>query len=208
MPLVRKPPGPPAAAPGARTEALDALQSPDPDQRWAAARAAAGSPGAAGRVAAALAHESDARVREAMFTALGMMATPESALALLPLLRSDDAALRTGALDALRMMARTTRELLPSLLADPDVDVRILSCELARALPGEDATALLGDLLATEADVNVCAAAIDVLAEVGGPQAVPALVACARRFSGSSFLEFAAAIAIERLESRPANPRA
>ena len=42
--------------------------------------------------------------------------------------------------------------------------------------------ALLCALLSSETEANVCAAAIDVLAEVGGPEALPVLAACAERF--------------------------
>ena len=55
-------------------------------------------------LAAALSRESDPRVREAIFTGLARIATAESAAAVLPYLRSDDAGLRTAALDALRAM--------------------------------------------------------------------------------------------------------
>ena len=87
--------------------------------------------------------------------------------AMLPMLRSDDAALRTGALDALRSSVIATHELLPLLLNDRDVDVRILSCELARGLPSDEASRSLCALLDREVEINVCAAAVEVLAEVG-----------------------------------------
>ena len=54
-------------------------------------------------------------------------------------------------------------------------------------------------LLEHEQHPNVCAAAIDVLAEVGTRDAVPALQACAERFAGMPFLPFAVSIAIARI---------
>jgi HEAT repeat protein len=93
------------------------------------------------------------------------------------------------------------------LLHDADADVRILSCELLRAVPGEQATQLLCELLATESSENVCAAAVDVLTEAGDATAVPALAACAARFSGSPFLAFAIHTAITRIQLQPARPR-
>ena len=46
---------------------------------------------------------------------------------ILALLRSDDASLRNGAVEALQAMPEAVRPLLPGLLADGDADVRILA---------------------------------------------------------------------------------
>jgi HEAT repeat protein len=211
MPLVRKPPGPPppVTAPGANpasaTQSSASLSSGDADERWTAARAAAGQPGAVTALGTALLTESDSRVREAMFTSLSRIATPDAADRLVTLLRSDNANLRAGALDALRILIGGMRELLAQLLADRDTDIRILSCELARGLPAAEATPLLCALLDREDDVNVCAAAIDVLTEVGSSAALPSLAACARKFGDSPFLVFAVKTATDLIQSqRPA----
>lgn len=201
MPLVRKPSGasPPTAQPRPQSEGLDSKQV---DERWAAARATADTPEGVAALIAALGRETDAHVREVMFTSLAKMATPEAAEHVLLLLRSNDAKLRTGALDALRIMIRDMPQVLSRLLGDADVDVRILSCELARHLSTAEASSSLCALLAGEPDENVCAAAIDVLAEVGGAAAIPALEQCAARFRHSPFVGFAARIAIDRISSQ------
>jgi HEAT repeat protein len=178
---------------------LTGLGSANPEDRWAAARAAAELPDSAAALAAALPHESDFRIREAMFTSLARIGTRDSVAGMLPLLRSNDAALRSGALDALGSSLIATHELLPQLLSDPDVDVRILSCELARNLSSEEASRILCALLAGEAEVNVCAAAVEVLAEVGNQTALPALAQCARRFPQIPFLTFAIKLATDRI---------
>ncbi len=204
MPLVRKPTGAPPRPPPVTTGILEGLSSPNEDARWAAARAAADLAESVGPLTAALQLEPVARVREAMFTSLARIGNGESAAGVLPLLRSDAAHLRAGALDALRIMIRDTRELLPALLEDSDVDIRILSCELARVLPGNEATSLLCDLLRREQDANVCAAAVDVLAEVGQSEALPVLAACAAKFPDSPFLCFAIQVAADRISAQPA----
>jgi HEAT repeat protein len=207
MPLVRKPADHSSAQKPDADDVLQSLGSPDPDLRWAAARGAADVPGGGAALAAALPAEDDLRVREAMFTSLSRIGTPETVGALLTLLRSDDASLRTGALDTLRIMAVQVHDLLPKLLGDHDADVRILSCELARSLPNEEATGLMCGLLSAEREVNVCAAAVDVLAEVGSADALPALQECARRFRDSRFLSFAIEIVIDRLTARSTQTR-
>jgi HEAT repeat protein len=204
MPLVRSnsdKPGVARAADDPRT----ALLSGSPEDRWAAARTIAKTPAGAPLLAEALELEKDPRVREAIFTGLAMISTTESALAILQHLRSDDANMRTGALDALRMMPEGARPHLKTLLRDSDADVRLLACDLLRDQPSADATPMLIALLETEPEPNVCAAAVDVLAEVGEASAVPSLMRCADRFPSDPFLSFAIKQVIERLRP-PASP--
>jgi hypothetical protein len=66
---------------------------------------------------------------------------------------------------------------------------------------------LLCELLEREAEANVCAAAVEVLAEIADRNAAPALSRCATRFPGDPFLTFAIEIAIGRLRSGSADPR-
>ena len=178
MPLVRRP-SPPfepsAAAPVSLTEGTS-------DQRWAAVRAAATRPDGVALLAAALPQERDPRVLEAIFTALARVATAESAAAVAPFIRSDDASLRAAALDALRAMPEASRPHVARLLADPDPDVRLLSA-----------------LIDGEAEKNVVAAAVEVLAEVGRPEVLAALARCAERFAGDPFLAFSIKVATDRI---------
>jgi HEAT repeat protein len=150
----------------------------------------------------AMSRESDPRVREAILTSLARIGTPECAEAVLPDLRSDDSQLRTAALDALRAMPRATGVHLPELLRDNDPDVRLLACDLVRGQPAAEAGRLLGEVLAHDSEANVCAAAVEVLAETGGPNLMPLLAQCAARFPDDPFLAFAIRVAGERLGSQ------
>jgi HEAT repeat protein len=201
MPLIRKPAGaqpPPAQPPGD-------LRSSSADERWQAARHSAG-PADVAALAQALAVEPDERVREAILTSLARIATPAAAQAVAPYIRSDDAGLRTAALDAMRAMPQAVIASLPGLLADADADVRLLACEVVRELPGPQASQMLGELLEREAEANVCGAAIEVLAEVGGPEVLPALARCEARFADQPFLVFSSRVAAERIGARPGGP--
>lgn len=207
MPLIRKePPAPPRPARPELKEAAAALRNGSAEERWNAARSLAGFPEAAGLLGEALAAEPEPRVREAILTSLSRLATPESVAAVIPYLRSDDAGLRGGALEALREMIAAARPRLPELLADPDPDVRLLCCDLARELPSAEATRLLCDLVERETEANVCGAAVDVLAEVGEPSALPVLARCEARFRTESFLPFAIRIAMERIAAQGGRP--
>jgi HEAT repeat protein len=200
MPLIRSRSDKPGAdrPPG---DLRAALLSGSPEERWRAARTVAEMGADAPLLTQALELEEDSRVREAIFTGLARIATPEAALAALPYLRSDDANLRAGALDALRMMPEASRPHLTALLRDPDADVRLLACDLLRGQATSEATLMLTALLETEPEANVCAAAVEVLAEVGGPLAVPSLQRCAHRFRSDPFLGFAIKHVIDRLGS-------
>jgi HEAT repeat protein len=206
MPLIRSRDAGTALAPLPPSNALAGLHDVDEQVRWASARALGGLPDHAQALARALAAESSPRVREAMLTSLSRMG-PQGLGAITPLLRSDDASLRTAALDVLRIEVVRANDVLEPLLADADSDVRILSCELARSLPSGVASALLCNLLKHEGDINVCAAAVEVLAEVGQADALPVLAESAQRFPESPFLTFAIRMASERIRTQTPPPR-
>src|SRR5688572_3393088 len=190
MPLVRKPPRrpPAAAAAGVDTEAVvRALAGGTDDERWAAARAAADLPASVPALKAALAREQSAAVREVLFSALVRIASPQSVETVLPFLRSNDAQVRTSASDALVAMKGAAWPYLPALLNDQDPDVRILACNLVREMPQGEAVRLSCERLDAEREANVCAAVVEVLAEIGGAEALPALTRCAARFGTTPF---------------------
>ena len=198
MPLIRKPHAGTVATPAIQ-DLRAALLASSADERWSAARQLAGQPGHVALLAEALAREGDPRVREALFTALARDGSDEAVAAILPFIRSSEAALRTGALDALATLPGAIAVHIEQLLADDDADVRLLSCDLVRRLPTADAALHLTRLLARETAVNVCAAAVEVLSEVGDTRALPALHACAARFVDDSFLVFAIELAVRRI---------
>lgn len=175
------------------------LRSVDAETRWRAARALAGRADAVPALAAALPSEQVARVRDAIMTALMCVGNDASVQAILPSLRSQDAGLRAAAIEALQAMPQAVFPFISALFEDDDSDVRLLATELVRNMPAPEASRTLCDLIEHETHPNVCAAAVDVLAEVGTPDAVPVLQRCADRFAGTPFLPFAVSMAIARL---------
>ena len=202
MPLIRSKAAAPAGEAFDREKIVAEILQGSIDERWAAARAAADLPSGLDILSQALAQETVPRVREAIFTSLGRIRTPASAAVAAPYLRSDDPDIRTGALDALRAMPDATAPHLAGLLGDADADVRLLACELVRNQPAEAANELLMSLIASEAEPNVCGAAIEVLAEIGTPAALPVLAQCAARFPDDPFLGFAIGMARDRIGSQ------
>ena len=175
------------------------MDNPDADSRWTAARALVGQADAVPALAVALARESMPRVREAIMTALIHIGNPASIEVLLPYLRSQDAGVRAAAIEALQALPEAIAPFMPPLLSDGDSDVRLLATELARNMEASEATRLLCGLIEHENHPNVCAAAIDVLTEVGTAEALSALERCATRFASTPFLPFAISVAISRI---------
>jgi HEAT repeat protein len=207
MPLIRKGPSESkaAAGPNVSSSLASVLQNGASEDRWAASRSATEVD--IQILGQALFSERDARVREAIFTSLARFRNAASVEAVLPHLRSDDANLRTGALDALRTMPQAVGPKLQSLLSDADSDVRLLACEIVRELFDARASRLLCDLLDTEREANVCSAAVEVLAEIGDPEAIPILQRCAERFSDVPFLAFSIREACARLLAKSPSRR-
>jgi HEAT repeat protein len=196
MPLIKGTSSPASADDPAPRVALD---SPDAESRWTAARALSGHADAVPALAAALGRETVPRVREAIMTSLMRIGDAASVESILPYLRSQDAGERAAAIEALQALPDAIGPFMSQLLSDSDSDVRLLATELARNMDASEATRLLCDLIESEQHPNVCAAAIDVLMEVGTSAALPSLQQCAVRFAATPFLPFAISVAIARL---------
>jgi HEAT repeat protein len=198
MPLVKG--GSKGGAPGpVSAPHRSALDSPDAESRWTSARALAGDVEAVPALAAALRCETVPRVREAIMTALMRTGDAASVEAILPYLRSQDAGLRAAAIEALQALPSATTPFMEALFSDPDSDVRLLATELTRNMKASEATQILCQLIEREQHPNVCAAAVDVLTEVGTSEALPVLEKCAVRFAATPFLPFAISMAIARI---------
>lgn len=177
------------------------LRDSDPAQRRWAARDLAGQVGAAAALGERLFQERDESVREALFTALSGIDDEGAVNALLPLLRSEDPGLRNGAIEALGSMPRAVGPRILTLLKDPDSDVRIFTVNLLGELKHDLVPQWLVTVLQSEAQINVVAAAIEVLTEVGAQEHVPVLRAVRKRFADDAFIGFAVELAIERIEA-------
>ncbi|AYO86170.1 HEAT repeat-containing PBS lyase [Methylobacterium sp. GXF4] len=200
---LKKPTAPPkteAEAPHADLAGLKAaLAAPEAGERRRAARELGAFPEAGPLLCAHLAREPAASVRAVILTTLIRLKSPAVVEGLLPLLRSEDSALRNAAIEALQEMPMEVEPHVADLLADPDSDVRILAVNMLSLLPHPKAPDWLAEVVAREAHINVCAAAVDGLAEIGNERAIAPLQALAARFPDVPFIRFAAAAAIRRI---------
>jgi hypothetical protein len=210
MPLVRKshdtalrlvPPVAPPAEPTLLEERLAHLAGPDITARRRAARELMDCPAAAGALAACLAVEAEPSVRDTLFDSLIEIGGAPVAALVAPLIRSDDAGLRGGAIEALKRLGLDAVAAVDALLDDDDADLRLLVIEVTRGWPAGLATPRLARIIAHDPHVNVCGAAVEVASENGTADLLPSLAAARLRFAGEPFLVFALDIAAERIRA-------
>ncbi len=168
-------------------------------RRWAALDLAA-FPDAADEICARLEQETQTPVREAMFTTLIEIGGNAVVRNLIPLLRSEDVALRNAVVEALQQLPDAVSPYMATMLEDPDTDCRIFAVNVLANLRHPQTPAWLAQVVTQDADFNVCASAVDVLAEVGTPEAIPALTALPERFSDEPFMQFCVQAAIRRIQ--------
>jgi HEAT repeat protein len=194
-----------AAVPAAGVDYADLvarLESSDAGARRRAARDLAAYPAAVPALCARLGRESALSVRTVLFTTLIRLKSPDVVNALVRFLRVEDAALRNDTIEALQEMPDEIGPCIETLLRDCDSDVRILSIQVLSALRHPEAPRWLTRIVMEDPHVNVCGAAVDCLAEIGGEDALPHLQALKRRFADEPFISFAADAATRRITGR------
>lgn len=149
--------------------------------------------------------EQDAAVRDAVFTSLIRINNNASVKGLIPLLKSEDAALRNGVIEALRQMPEPVSFYMEDMLSDPDSDARIFAVNVLESLCHPMIPKWLLKVIENEGHVNVCAAAVDLLAEVGTADMIQAIDALPGRFDNDPYLRFAADTAIRRINGNQAS---
>jgi HEAT repeat protein len=176
------------------------LGSPDPAIRRWSARDLGQHPEGSAALAARLPLERDPACRDALLASLASIGDPVAVAGLAGCLRSEDAALRNEAIEALKRLPGPAAPAIQDLLADADPDVRILAVSVLEAFRHPDVASWLVRVIEQDPEVNVCAAAVDLLAEVGTKAALPALARLPERFPDQPFIRFAADLACKRLE--------
>lgn len=180
-------------------EVAAALKDAEAACRRHAAREIVSCPQAASNLISRLSCEQDAAVREAILNSLIRLNDPSSVSGLANCLRSEDAALRNEVIEAFKRMSGEVVPVLRSLLADSDPDVRIFVVNILDSDRHPEAETWLIEVIERDAQVNVCATAVDLLCEVGTEAAIEPLVRLKERFRSEPYIQFAADLALKRI---------
>jgi HEAT repeat protein len=177
------------------------LSSSDTRERGWAARDLVQHPAAVHALCQQLETEPDKATREAISITLAKIGGDAVVSGLLPLLRSDDAALRNGVIDILKELPGDVAPHMEALLDDPNPDVRIFVVNVLEALRHPKVEDWLIAVISMDPHVNAVASALDLLGEVGTESALPALGNVVKRFPDEPFVAFAVNNAIQRIGS-------
>lgn len=167
-------------------------------RRWAA-RDVVNCPNASHALVERLKREAELSVREVILSALTQIGDASAVAGLVDCLRSDDAALRNEAIEAMKQLPDEVAPVMKGLLADADPDVRIFTVNILESLCHPDVEAWLIDVITTDPHINVCATAVDLLSEVGTHAALLPLAQLKSRFAEEPYIQFAANLALRRI---------
>jgi HEAT repeat protein len=181
-----------------RTKLRADIESPDADVRRAAVRLATRL-GEAEVLARHLEDENDTGLRETILTSLVRIGGVKAARPLIQMLSTEDALLRNAVIETLQSMGEIVVSEIETLLDDDNPDMRIYAVNIIQSLRSPRVPDIALRVIASDPHVNVCAAAVDVLAEVGTPEMADELRAAASRFPDQPFFAFAVRAAIKRI---------
>jgi HEAT repeat protein len=146
-----------------------------------------------------LAMETEPSVREVILTTLTRLGDSVAVAGLVQSMRSEDAALRNEAIEAMKQLPDVVAPIMRDLLNDPSSDMRIFAVNILESLKHPDVELWLREVIENDAHVNVCATAVDLLGEVGSKEALDSLRQLKLRFATEPYIQFAADIAIKRI---------
>lgn len=179
---------------------LDSLQSTNEMTRRWAARDLAAFPQASAALMQQLTQEPDRSVREAIFVSLTQIGDQIAVDGLITCLRSEVVNLRNDAIEAMKLMPDAVAPMMQGLLHDSDPDIRIFAVNILESLRHPKVESWLIDVITTDPHLNVCATALDLLAEVGSQQAIEPLRQLKQKFADEPFIQFAIDIALTRIQ--------
>jgi len=115
------------------------------------------------------------------------------------LLRSEDAYVRNVAIEVLQTLDVKSLSVAGQMLYDPDTDVRLFAVNVLGELHSQEACELLRQVIESDENVNVAAAAVECLGEMGlRTEDREAITAARERFS-DPFFSYAADSALKKM---------
>jgi HEAT repeat protein len=167
-------------------------------RRWAA-RDLTDHPAASAALVDRLKKEQDLSVREVILTTLVRLGDAVAVVGLVECLRSEDVALRNEAIEAMKQLPDRVASIMGDLLSDADPDVRIFAVNVLESLRHPAVESWLIAVIERDSQVNVCGAAVDLLAEVGSATARAPLQRLRARYPDEPYIQFATELALKRI---------
>jgi HEAT repeat protein len=178
---------------------IQQLEHEDPLVRRWGARDLAEYPQAAAALTSRLLGEVELSVREVILSSLAAIGDETAVRGLVDCLRSEDALLRNEAIEIMKLLPDQVAPIMLTLLVDADTDVRIFAVNILESLRHPAVENWLIEVIQHDENVNVCATALDLLAEVGSKASEQPLTQIQARFPGEPYIRFAAEMALKRL---------
>jgi len=175
------------------------LENANPMVRRWAARDLTDCPAPSAALVSRLQQEEDASVRAVILTTLTSMGDEVAVAGLVGCLRSEDAALRNEAIEAMKQLPDEVAPIMRGLLADANPDVRIFAVNILESLRHPDVECWLIAVIDRDPELNVCATAVDLLVEVGSAAALAPLQHLKARYADEPYIQFAADLALKRI---------
>lgn len=175
------------------------LENASPAARRWAARDLADCREASGALVSRLQREDDVSVREVILTTLTALGDEVAVAGLVACLRSEGAALRNEAIEAMKQLPDEVAPIMRGLLADPSPDVRIFAVNILESLRHPEVEHWLIEVIDQDAQLNVCATAVDLLGEVGSIAAREPLLRLKARYAEEPYIQFATDLALKRI---------
>jgi HEAT repeat protein len=179
---------------------LKQLDDTDHERRRWAALDLADYPETVERLCRQLEQETEWMVCEAILTSLSRIGGNAAVKGLLPLLRSEDALLRNSVIEVLQQLPESLSPYIEQMLKDASSDYRIFTIDVLRDLRHPHAPIWLKEVIEQDRHINVCAAAVELLGEIGTPEMIPILKALPQRFLNDPFIQFSVDVAIRRIQ--------
>jgi len=180
---------------------LRGLHSDDEELRRMSARDLGRFPESAHALAAQLEVERVTVVAEAIINSLAQIGDDAAVDVLIPFLRSEQVFIRNETIEVLKGLPHRVAPAMESLLTDPDADVRIFAVNVLESLRHPKVVDWLIGVIEQDDHVNVCATALDLIAEVGDESCLEALNRVRARFPNEPYLQFVAEMAQGRIQS-------
>jgi len=179
---------------------IQQLSSNIPSERRWAARDLANYSDASRYLLDHLDNEKNISVREVIISSLLKIRDEIAINGLIDYLKSDDAHLRNSAIEALKQIPDEVSPYIDKLIHDSEPDVRIFTINILESLRHPNVIKWLVEVIEKDQNLNVCATALDLLAEVGTEETIPAIKKLKDRFKDEPYIQFTVDIALRRIE--------